>query len=146
MLTGRFGATSGRPYIEGKLYVPSLDLQAPVSFLVDTGADSTTLMPADAARLGLDLSSLPDSQTLCIGIGGVAQCHVVDGLLVFSDDSQLYSYVLRLTVAPPAQGLDDLPSLLGRDVLDNWAMTYDPQRSRLTFVVRRADHKIEIGG
>jgi hypothetical protein len=40
MLSGRFDGISGRPYIDGRLSIPRLNLAADVSFLIDTGADS----------------------------------------------------------------------------------------------------------
>lgn len=39
MLRGRFGDTSGRPYLEGRLFLPRLKLQGDISFIVDTGAE-----------------------------------------------------------------------------------------------------------
>ena len=61
MLQGRFGDTSGRPYLEGRFYIPRLGVQGNISFLVDTGADSTTLLPADANKLNIDHSELGKS-------------------------------------------------------------------------------------
>lgn len=43
MLRGRFGDTTGAPYIEGRLILTRLNLTADISFLVDTGADYTVL-------------------------------------------------------------------------------------------------------
>ena len=71
MIRGRYGGTSRRPYVEGRLLIPRLNLFGDISFLVDTGADNTLLMPVDAKRIGLDHGSL-DSQTMVqsIGTGG----------------------------------------------------------------------------
>ena len=49
MLQGRFGDTSGRPYMSARVIVPRLNVTGNVSFIFDTGADFTMLMPADAA-------------------------------------------------------------------------------------------------
>ena len=40
MLKGRFGDTSGRPYIEGHILLPRLKKRGNVSFVFDTGADT----------------------------------------------------------------------------------------------------------
>jgi translation initiation factor 2B subunit (eIF-2B alpha/beta/delta family) len=69
MLIGRFGDTTGRPYLEGRLVFPRLNLQHNVSFLVDTGADRTVIMPADAVTLGIDYSALTGNEAVG-GIGG----------------------------------------------------------------------------
>ena len=37
----------------------------------------------------------------------------------------------------------DLPSLLGRDILDRWRMVYDPEMGLLEFEVRSADLTID---
>lgn len=144
MLKGRFGDTSGRPFIEAKLYIPSLSVEVPVSFLVDTGADTTSLLPVDVELIGLDASKLPVLQGGCVGIGGKTPCHEVEAVVVFSDDIHIYAYEIDLTVIPPCEGLEDTPSLLGRDVLDNWSMLYDPVRGKLEFTVRKCDLKKEI--
>ena len=43
MLRGRFGDTSMRPYLEGRIFLPTIGIDGEASFLVDTGADKTTL-------------------------------------------------------------------------------------------------------
>ena len=48
MLHGRFGESSGRPYISARVFIPRLGLAGTVSFIFDTGADSSVLMPAEA--------------------------------------------------------------------------------------------------
>ena len=49
MLRGRFGHANKRPYIQGRLFIPRLEVWSDVSFLVDTGADKTSLLPADGS-------------------------------------------------------------------------------------------------
>ena len=58
MLRGRFGDSTGRPYIEGRLIIPRLNIKSDMSFLVDTGADRSLLMPGDGRRLAIDYSKL----------------------------------------------------------------------------------------
>lgn len=58
MITGIFGSDN-RPYVVGLLYFPNLGLPppghdaVPIAFLLDTGADKTTVFPRDAYRLGV---------------------------------------------------------------------------------------------
>jgi hypothetical protein len=63
MLEGRLGNTSGAPYIEARVSFPRLKRRGLVSFLVDTGADGTVLMPADSKKLGIDFKSLKNPTT-----------------------------------------------------------------------------------
>ena len=58
MLEGRIGNLSGAPYVEARISFPQLGFRGLVSFLVDTGADGTVLMPADTKRLGIDPKSM----------------------------------------------------------------------------------------
>ena len=97
MIRGRFGDTTGRPYIEGRLIVPRLNLRSDVSFIVDTGADNSLLMPLDGS-----------------------------------------------SICSPAPDIMNIPSLLGRDILDRWRMTYNPSKRYLAFKVLSADYTVPI--
>ena len=140
MITGRFGDTSGASYLEGWLTLPGQGIGAEVSLLVDTGADSTTLMPMDGKNLGIDYSRLTcmDEAT---GVGGTTPTYLEFALLTFLDDGRqrLSTYAVTLDILPPNPDLDGLPSLLGRDILDRWRMVCDRTHDKITFTVRSAD-------
>lgn len=145
MLRGRFGDTSGRPYVEGRLLFPRLALAANISFLVDTGADTSLLMPGDGTRMGLDYSLLAGDNE-AVGVGGLTHNFTENALLAFLESRRtLYVYAIQLDVAPPTPDVPvDIPSLLGRDVLDRWAMSYNKARNRLAFRVLSADLVIPV--
>ena len=71
MLHGRFGDTSGRPYMEGHVLLPRLGTRGNVSFVFDTGADTSLLMPLDGQRMGIDYDQFEDEEP-SLGIGGRA--------------------------------------------------------------------------
>lgn len=144
MLRGRFGDTSGRPYLEGRLFLPRLKVQGDISFLVDTGADSTVLMPLDATKLGLDYSKLTGSvQT--IGVGGLAQMFREPGAVMFLEGTRkLHLYMVDVDIASPTPDIADVPSLLGRNILDHWRMHYNPSTGSLTFKVNSADRTLTV--
>jgi predicted aspartyl protease len=147
MITGRFGDTSGRPFVEGRLFLPRLGISGDVSFLLDTGADSSILMPGDARRLGVDFSRLSGSRD-CVGIGGIASCFVEPALMVFNDPGvALYVYELDLDIMRDDPNIQDVHSLLGRDVLDQWRILYDPCHPKspvLRITIRKAKHIINL--
>lgn len=144
MLAGRFGNTSGRPYIEGRLYFPRLKIQSDISFIVDTGADHSLLMPLDGRRMNLEYNNLGGNKET-VGIGGLTNNYIEPAMVVFTDPGlQLYVYNIDLTIASHDDGIRDIPSLLGRDILDRWRMTYDPSQKNLTFEVVSADITIPI--
>jgi predicted aspartyl protease len=144
MLRGRFGNTSGRPYIEGRLVLPRLKITSDISFCVDTGADNTLLMPGDALRMGIDYAQLTgDSE--CMGIGGISHNFQEQAILVFLEPKRsLYVYVIDIAIAAAAPELLDIPSLLGRDILNRWRMSYNASNARLVFHVLSADEVIPL--
>ncbi len=80
MIQGYFstiGATR-RPFVYASLQFPVLsDLHFGVEFLVDTGADRTMLSPSDAARIGIDLSTL-SLGARSTGVGGQVQTREIE--------------------------------------------------------------------
>lgn len=145
-LVGRFGNTTGRPYIEGRLYIPRLSVHTNVSFLIDTGADQTTLMPADSARMGLDYTLLQPSREHMTGLGGIVDNgYIEQAVVVFQGlENLLFCYDLDVAIMPQDDYLADVPSLLGRDVLKHWVMSYAPPTDELTIQVHSAHRQIPI--
>ena len=143
MLEGRFGNTSGAPYIEARISFPRLQLWGLVSFLVDTGADGTVLMPTDSKKLGIDFKSL-GNPTTSEGIGGAAQGFNETAVLSFSDRSHVYSYLLTIEISAPTRRNHRFPSLLGRDILKQWRCVMDVDRGQITFTPRRWDLRQKI--
>ena len=131
MLKGRYGDTSGRPYLQGHLSMPRLQLWANISFIVDSGADFTTLAPADGLRINLDYSQLQPGQ-IASGIGGKSQMFRENATLAFRDtDGQLHTYEIVLGILEPRKDIMSLPSLLGRDLLNRWRTELHPAAETL---------------
>ena len=135
MLEGRIGNLSGAPYVEARISFPQLGFRGLVSFLVDTGADGTVLMPADTKRLGIDFSSLRNPTT-SEGIGGAARGFVERAVLSFSDRRYIYAYLLPIEVSAPTRYNLRFPSLLGRDILKQWRFVMDVPKQQVTFTPR----------
>lgn len=144
MLTGRFGDTSGRPYIEGRLILPRLKIRGDISFCVDTGADRSLLLPGDGERMGVDYTKLT-GKAQSMGLGGICYNFMEPALFVFSEPKRfLHVYIMLLAIAPASPKMMGIPSLLGRDILDRWRMVYHPAKKRLTFQVVSADVTVPI--
>jgi len=144
MLRGRFGDTSGRPYVEGRLILPDLNIRGDISFLVDTGADVSRLHPNDGIRLKIDYGQLSgDAES--VGTSGTTHDFTESAVVVFSEPKRfLYVYNITLRIAPVDPEIMNLPSILGRDILDQWRITYNPQKRRLAFKVILADITIPL--
>ncbi len=143
MIKGRFGDTTGRPCVEGKVIIPQLSLSGNVSFIFDTGADQSLLMPLDAQRFGVDYDQLNDKET-SLGIGGASENYIETALMVFADDNQLYIYSIKLGISTPSEEIMDIPSLLGRDIIDKWRVTYDKSQSEFTAEVVASDVRLDL--
>ncbi len=140
MLHGRFGDTSGRPYLEGLLILTRLNIRSEISFLVDTGSDVTLLNPLDGYLMGVDYSKLTGHADTG-GIGGDMECFLEPALVVFGEADRLVTYNIDYFHISHPEGVDDtLNSILGRDVLDRLRMVYNPSADQLTFTVKSADH------
>lgn len=140
MIRGRFGNTSGAPYLEAHIFLPRLKLRGLVSFLVDTGADGTVLMPTDAKKLGVKFKSLRNP-TVSEGVGGEAKGFNEKAILAFSDAQYVYSYSLDVEFSEPTKHNQRFPSLLGRDILDNWRIVLERSRRTATFNPRAWDFR-----
>lgn len=121
--------SAGRPFITGELLLPRQGVRASLSFLVDTGADRTLLLPAATARLAIDFARLAIAPHRMGGIGGsVRYAHAAARLVFYG--SRMYAYRLTIAVAEPGPQPSPVEALLGRDILDRWYLRYE-SRSRL---------------
>ena len=137
MIRGSFDR--GRPVVECRLVIPRLRVNHRLMLLVDTGASATCLHPADAIRAGIPFERL-GNRIGYLGIGGSSAYFREAANLLFEDETYLRIYRLDLLVAAPTESNRDLPSLLGRDVLNRWSVDYDPTNGKLDCTVRSADH------
>ena len=122
--------------------LPGLGLMAEIGFLLDTGADRTTLFPSDSDSLGIDFSKLPgEIEQYTAGVGGRSRSKTLPAYLAFTDpDRNVYAYSIYLSILEPHESIDEIPSLLGRDVLNHWDIRYAYPFRRLTFSVVSADY------
>jgi predicted aspartyl protease len=135
MLEGRVGNTSGAPYMEARISIPRLNLRGLVSFLVDTGADGTVLMPIDSRKLGVDFTSLRNPVTP-EGIGGPANAFTELAVLSFSDRRYIYSYLIPIHIMTPAPHNLRFSSLLGRDILKSGNFVLNMAKKKVTLTPR----------
>ena len=146
MPTGHFDER-GAPRIGGRLSVPSLTISGHVEFLVDTGADNTVLFIDDGDRLGLPYSKLPPPTPGTRGVGGPAAVSIVEATVSLwdivhdngNDHFQEFPLPIALLIMlhsedeEKEEAMQGMASLLGRDVLNHWAISYDAPTNVLTF-------------
>ena len=140
MIRGSFDRE--RPQVECRLVIPRLHVNHRLMLLVDTGASATCLHPADAIRAGIPFDLL-ENRIDYLGIGGTSAYFRETANLLFEDESYLRIYRLDLLIAAPTDNNRELPSLIGRDVLNRWRMDYHPTGGKLEWTVHDADHNLE---
>jgi len=142
MLSGRFGNTTGRPYLEALVILPRLKIESGVSFLVDTGADQTVLMPVDAIKMGINYARLVSVPSPLTGIGGECNSFSESAVIVLADDTsrKLFAYKINILIADKkAANQAYCPSLLGRDILNKLRIKYDFHKKKILFSLTSAD-------
>ena len=112
-----------RPYLDAIVSMASGALGT-VPFLVDTGADRTTIGYADRFRIGIPPGRAFSSHVNLGGIGGAAWYGEEDASIVLratrGDEPDQITLALPILVAE--NPVDDI-SLLGRDVLYRFTLT-----------------------
>ncbi len=148
MLTGVFREPKSAPYIKGVLNLPSLDFSATLDFHIDTGAVLTTLAPIDGDNNRLDYSRVQGPTEELYGFAGHGEVFLEQARLVFFGNERVYFHDLTVGVMKRPSEVDDaawnLPSVLGRDVLNNWQMLYNPSDQTLDITIIRSDNDLSI--
>ena len=132
MIRGRFDV-NGRPRIRAMVSIPRFDIRQPVSSLLDTGPDYTCLNSMDRRNFNMSVGDLRDVERVLGVGGGVAYCRE-PAALYFQDGPRVVAYDLLLRIALSSTG--GIPSLLGRNVFDNWRIEYDRSLGNLHCEVR----------
>lgn len=121
------------------LICPTPPINDPIRLYVDTGASRTTIADRDAARLGIDYAQLQQSSTPVVGIGSksVENYLLRNVLLVFRMVGGGY-HIERLRevtvlkhkpqTAKEKAIVDQIPSLLGIDVLGKYRIRFTKKR------------------
>jgi hypothetical protein len=120
-IVGRYGDASHAPYVDAHIMIPRFGLRGSVSFLIDTGADTTVLAEVDAKRLGVKHSKLK-TQATSYGIGGPSDNYLEPAVLFLADGPTLHFYRIEVMIVDPKPHLRTMPSLLGRDVINRLSL------------------------
>ena len=145
MTTGYFVAEGAfrRPYIEVEVtFLDASNRTLKFAFVVDTGADHTLLSPRDALRLrnqlGIDIREMPRGNPIG-GVGGYAETRLVRATLVIGS----YETTMPLHVVDIPPGPSDMPSLIGRDIIYDFALFMEHNADRL-YLARTSEDIIPL--
>ena len=127
-----FFKSDGHAYLEGYVYLPRFGVGSSVDFLVDTGADVTTMGPDDSETLNFPFDELENPIRMS-GVGGEQIYYDEPADISFRGIDRIYRFRIILSVGKPSEETDDLESLLGVDILNRMRMDYDFRRKRILF-------------
>ena len=142
------------PYVQAFLHLPRGESSGLIDFMIDTGADNTTLSLTDVERINLNYRRVRRSSLLPVqGIAGEQLFYSEEAILVFRDEDAR-TYVFPINIHIPKRGKPSqanqqrrLPSVLGRDVVNQCGVLIDfhegrvevtpPEGARLPVAMRR---------
>lgn len=135
MTTGYFQTDSAyrKPYIDIEVSFPDAGNRSLVTaFLIDTGADSTMLsfdiLVYIRNELGIDFFDLPVSEKPISGVGGYVRTRTIRATLTIGN----YSTTMPVPIMEPLSGaLVAMPSLLGMDILQDFALFVESRSDRV---------------
>lgn len=100
-----------------------------IGFLVDTGADNTTILQGAAQTLKIDFASLEKHPTGTVGISGRQDVYVMENtsLVLSGREGRLILRDIDMNVLMPDPGRKNQPAfgLLGTDLLKSFRFEYD---------------------
>ena len=134
MIAGYF-TDDGEPYVRANLTLPRLGVRGEVHFLIDTGTDATILHPGYAIELNCPFDEL-EAPVDFVSAGGAHEYYAEPAVVSFHDGEARHDFRITVFVAKPHPLVDELDSLLGRDILNRLRMDYEYPENRLEFLPR----------
>jgi len=129
---------AGRPVITASVLLPEFEIGQEISFLIDTGADGTSLSGLDAVQAGLTPEHLGQSEFDEVNISGVTDTTgwqlTHPTMLAFEAYSETHDrYSLHIETLPEISILPKCrQSLLGRDFLDRFDVSFNAPAETVT--------------
>lgn len=150
MIQGRF-THIGRPILDGYVIIPELEPNptGTIPFRFDTGADTMCIHPFDASRLRIPIDNLHPTRE-ARGIGGTTPYATFPAAIGFHrtrrpwQKPKLLVFNVELSVALPNENNWNLPSLLGRDIIDRFDFRYNRLRERLNCRPHSTDYVVDL--
>lgn len=129
-IKGYFNA-DGSPFVDVIVYRRKAGLARRISFLIDTGTPRTVISERDADKLGIGPAEMERMDADMLGIGGFTQIfRLTDLTFSFITECGEHQREVREVLVNkhdhiPERYKKQIPSLLGRDVMGQYALVLD---------------------
>lgn len=132
VITGFFDRF-GRPAVEVRVSLASLNVDGVLQFIVDTEADQTLIAYEGAAGPGVDFERYdPESAVGSVRVGGSLRVYPEKGRSIFRDAGDNH-HPFHVTLVVAESNPDGwIPSLLGRDILKWFRVVISGPHSEIT--------------
>ncbi len=127
------------PVLRAIISLRKLNVEGYIKLLVDTGASSTAILDKDRALLGIDPERIERAPVKIGGIGGLVDTYLArNAELIFKTQNGRYTETLDVLVLKhdlemmpneTAERILAMPSLLGRDVMRKFKLTYSEREN-----------------
>lgn len=121
-----------RVWVDGFIYHPKIDQNfRSVRFLVDTGADKTTILQGNAILLQIDFSKLTKAKNKTVGVGGSPEVYDIEDAIIGFEDEKTKNPILinlkTLHILKPNKKIKRplTFTLFGTDLLSLFQFNYD---------------------
>lgn len=127
----------GFAYVKCLFLVKKFSIARELTFLIDTGVSKTIISESDALRLKLNFAQLSRPEQKVLGIGGFVETYAVSNVeLWLVTENGFHKEKMKeilVTRYPhlPLEVKGQIPSLLGRDLLNRFALVIDKRKSEV---------------
>ena len=129
-----YGYRPPAPYIATAIFLHELNLKARLPLLLDTGASNTMILWGDVERLGIDISKIKPEREFS-GLGGLIRAKPIASTISLSSEKEgiieenVEVYIVTSTCPHPKLKL--LPSILGRDIINKYTLSYSYNKRKV---------------
>ena len=130
-----YGYRPPAPFIAVMVSIKELAMEAKIQFLIDTGASSTIILWRDIERLRINVTRLRMRDKEFSGLGGLTRAKPTSTTISFTSENEelvkeeTEAYVVSSPC--PSPKLKFLPSILGRDVINEYNLNYSPKNNKV---------------
>ena len=126
------------PFVDVLLEISDIKIRRKIAFLIDTGSPITILSEKDARKLKLNFKKMNPSDNNIMGLGGFAETFILKNTIFhfFSEkqiiDVPLEDLFVYKNVTQDDDIINQIPSLLGRDILKEFSLIYDERDDNIS--------------